>query len=452
MTATQCMHWARGLMRFLTVPMSRAQGLRQDDRAQVMVLSAVMVFVVMIFSMATLNTSELLHNRIQNQTAVDAAADAYALWQARGLNLVQHTNDYHTEQDTIFLAETLLLCVARLICTGDWCGGPSRRGGYCKNDVRSCCRNINDQLTQIERQQGLTAFVIHTLQKTMIELAPRLGWITANDVAQAAGADAIIPNGLDGVINAKMQQLGVVPTYDASFVATLYPGNSDEVHVVPNRIPRIDVIPMTFPPYFNPGRCLGVQELCDLSTCDGGSMPACLLTLFTGGNLVGCMSGGSPNACNYTCVRAPGDSDLGPQACGWSDWFFLGGPTAYTWIAAKTDNNLVDYIENIRWLNPRSGSDTEPLGVGFPDVELSEYDQFAFYKAATGPAAPSNFVNSAFVTMATSHSLGANPGEPQPATIHSAPGFGYARPQIVNVHLDPLGLSDQLAEEKIIWH
>mgnify|MGYP001582940880 CR=1 FL=1 len=55
---------------------ARARAIRSDERGQVVLLSGVMVFVVMIITIMTFDMSKAVYNRIIAQNSVDAAADA----------------------------------------------------------------------------------------------------------------------------------------------------------------------------------------------------------------------------------------------------------------------------------------------------------------------------------------------------------------------------------------
>jgi hypothetical protein len=386
---------------------------------------------------------------------VDAAADAYALWQARGLNLMQHANDLHSELNVIYLAGILVLCVQRLECRKKWCGKKKKK--FCVNDVKNCCRDYNGKLADIERKQADTADAILGLQAALLTEVPRLGWIAANDVAEVAGADQITgPGGLTALIDNTLDDMGL--TYDATAMVNSYPGGPPEdVFVLPHMPPVVGAIipappPLSqaFPGYYMEDRCFGgiIEKLaCWLSTCDGG-IPGCIFA----SNIKGCLSAGPPDTCDYGCRKAVTDYKGG--SCGWHDWWYQGTPSHNTWIAAKTNENLVAFLADIRWLNPQigSGAGIEP-DENFPDdVKFSAFDEFSFEREPTPPVG--EFRNNAFVTMASSHALGSTDFANQPVQVHSilgalGGGFNYSRPQIINVHL---GVDDSVAEENIIWH
>jgi len=87
-------------MVIIRCPFTRVRNLRSDDRGSVLLLTAMMAFLVTIFAIVSLNTSEAIHRRITAQNAADAAADAAALWQARGCNLLQYLNNLHYAIDS----------------------------------------------------------------------------------------------------------------------------------------------------------------------------------------------------------------------------------------------------------------------------------------------------------------------------------------------------------------
>jgi len=73
----------------------RSRALPRDDKAQVLILTGFMTFVAAIMAVATITSGQMIYDRIRAQNAVDAAADTFAAFQARGLNAAQHLNDVH---------------------------------------------------------------------------------------------------------------------------------------------------------------------------------------------------------------------------------------------------------------------------------------------------------------------------------------------------------------------
>lgn len=87
---------------------ARCAGLRSDERGNVMLLSGMMVFAAVVLALFNLNTGKAIRNRIISQNAADSAADANALWEARGCNILQHLNNLHYRINEIaFVAENI---------------------------------------------------------------------------------------------------------------------------------------------------------------------------------------------------------------------------------------------------------------------------------------------------------------------------------------------------------
>ena len=70
-------------------------GLIRNDTASVTLLSGAMAFVVSLLALLSVHVGHSVQKRMVTQNAVDSAADAAALWQARGVNMIQHLNDQH---------------------------------------------------------------------------------------------------------------------------------------------------------------------------------------------------------------------------------------------------------------------------------------------------------------------------------------------------------------------
>ena len=73
----------------------RMKGLPQDQGGSVLLLTGMMSFLAAILALMALDTSQAIYNRIIAQNAVDGAAKTGALWQARGLNMLQTLNNAH---------------------------------------------------------------------------------------------------------------------------------------------------------------------------------------------------------------------------------------------------------------------------------------------------------------------------------------------------------------------
>jgi hypothetical protein len=166
------------------------------------------------------------------------------------------------------------------------------------------------------------------------------------------------------------------------------------------------------------------------------------------------------NECDYGCSGAAVDtaSTAPGQLCGWHDTFFIGTPLAYTWVTAKNQRNLGNsrIYENLRWFNPRFGAGVQGrFETMEEDLTYLTSDDYAFDRSGN-LVASGDFRNDRFMTLASCTSRGNRDLLLQPLTMYSgflkAAGFGYSRPQLINVHLDTIGVSDDSADDGIIWH
>ncbi len=93
----------------------RLRGLRDDDRGTMLLLPAVLAFCAMVMVVSYLNVAQATQSKMRLQNAADAAAHASAAWQARGMNLMQHLNNFHYMGNSVFhLAETIACCACPL--------------------------------------------------------------------------------------------------------------------------------------------------------------------------------------------------------------------------------------------------------------------------------------------------------------------------------------------------
>lgn len=510
----------------------RLCGLPEEDQGQVMVMTAVMVFIVALASISSLNTSELLYNRIRTQNAADAAADAFALWQARAFNFNQHLNDFHMEAQIYFTTATLLTCVKRFVnlsligipggaCQQRYC---SPRCSGCRRvcsdyglpAVKSCCRQINKELSDIEQQQAMMSNLILAVQGLVDVIAPQIGWLAANEVAAGNGADALDSPALRQEIVTTLAELGV-NNYDIDALMASGMAPSGSIHTVPLLLPILKMVPMlptggmgnpltaAIPIWTANGRCVipGIHDAaCMLSTCGDGGALWCVIywpilrSIVPGfiRNLIGpssgcagcfttgiipyvCSTSKPPcinigmddmcqfllrdlDECDYGCTAAGIDraSSAGNGFCGWHDTFYMGSPMAYTWITAKDQRNLggMTMYEKLRWFNPSFDATAQGEFKDMGDnLTYETSDDYAFDRTSNMDSS-GDFRNARFMAMASCTARGHEDLLMQPLTMYATMlvpgGFGYCRPQLINVHLDPLGLSDDTADDNIIWH
>ncbi|TFH17059.1 MAG: hypothetical protein E4H02_03910 [Lentisphaerales bacterium] len=176
----------RHFIRICTSPMARARALRSDDRGQVMLLSGMMVFVVLIMTIFTFDTGKAIYNRIIAQNAVDSAADAAALWQARGCNLLQHLNNLHYNVNVaIYILESaaLISCVAAPLLNLIPFVGAALSQAACV-----ICKTA----PTLDQAQEEFATAVMKAQKIISKVFPALAFLYGNVCAMGSGADKLI--------------------------------------------------------------------------------------------------------------------------------------------------------------------------------------------------------------------------------------------------------------------
>lgn len=387
------MNFLRGTFRMLFAPYYRARALRNDDRAQVMVLTGVMVFVLVIFAMATFNTSTSLYNRVRAQNAVDAAADAYAVWQARGLNLSQHINDIHWTLNLAFWIAETAACIARIVCPflkAIPYVGPALEA--------ACCGATTAVIMVAEGGQFAVQEFSHAFQEVINYAAPIIGMIKANTVAEANGADPILEaagaviDQLLALFNINislgdlLSDLGNLPIIgDITSGIYVFPLNVTDVADLNTRKKEgddnatEDGTPM-IPPWWMPEQAI---DICKNIPC----------------------------SVSFSCI---GD-------CGWEDTFYYGFPGYNTWIAGVKQRNFRTSIEKIPWLNPRRNQENE-------DVTAFEH--------RTASEVSGEFKNPGYVAVASSQPFGSTNIKKQPLVERTigVSGFKYMRGDLISVH------------------
>lgn len=260
--------------------------LRGDDKGQVLMTSGVMMFFVFIVFTYSINTAGVLRRRIQMQNAVDSGAIAGALWQARGLNLVQMLNNFHyNSNDAIakLMNFNYGVCVstipAKACCFLCVFGAPA---ACFYHDVVACpaCR---DGMPLLDNAQNIISEFVTFSQDAIVQVIPGVTVLQANYYAEINGADPAL-----GVISEAASTLFNLPS------VTL----PDPVYILP----------------------LNLQNLFGLGLSKSGGSYPWNFRLPTG-QFVPATPGCGPNS--------PSDGELG-----WKDEeFYCGQPGVLTWMS-----------------------------------------------------------------------------------------------------------------------
>ncbi len=367
------------ILRFLVVPMERARGLRRDESGQVMLLTGIMAFLVVIMCLFALNTSQAIYNRVVAQNAVDSAADSAALWQARGCNFLQHLNNLHYDGNLIMLvAEMSMLgaCVA---------GVALKAFGFTYIAGEAACV-VCAVAPLVDKAQEVFSEAILQVQAVAKEIFPVLAFGYANACAKGSGADPLgdvlstcasdflgavgieVP-GFEEVGDVLGAALGEIPIY-----AMVLDPESLSLHVDEEEAGEWDM-PWSFP-----------QAI---------AVPLAVIGY-------GCSSEGF----NYNT----------PDDWGWQDSYYTGNPGFMTWIAGKGQREEITGLGNLMWFNPGEAKSFEEM----------ETISRTFYKGAN--LSGDKIKIPSFLAIASSQVEG------EPVISY---GEANAKPKIITVHFPP---------------
>jgi hypothetical protein len=190
---------AASFFKFLVRPIDRARGLRRDDSAQALLLTGLMAFLLAVFMLYAVNASETIYRRVQIQNASDAAADAAALWQARGMNMLQSLNNIHYIVDASTYIPMITICIH---CLKTW--KPCIKLDLCLNPWRSKCstyhqchyeQDVCNKCGYYQQQHNLMYQAMQSAELRAIKLAMREMFLESDRYAKANGASPFFEAG-----------------------------------------------------------------------------------------------------------------------------------------------------------------------------------------------------------------------------------------------------------------
>ena len=396
---------------------ARVAALRSDQRGNLTLLAGMMVFLVAIFGIIAFDTNKAIYNRIVAQNAVDSAADAAVLWQARGCNLLQQLNNLHYDVDEG-------LCIAEGVSAGACIAAAALLAAELAADAffgagEAAIRPIRmgvcfvgcDPLPWIDYAQQLFYSAIMPIQQAIVDATPYVAFGYANACAQGSGADTLgsvigsplqnlfselginIP-GLDSIGGAVSSILGSIPIYAVSLDMDsfgLFDPENKGLYV--KRKDNDGSPPLKWPE--------GVGIAGDVA------------------GDIGCSDAGYPTS--KSAASAAGWDGT----WGWDDQYFFGHPGFNTWIAGKKQQNELLGLGSLKWLN--GGQQNS--------------DQFTMYTGdATGGGSPLTIPG--FIAIASSQVEGT------PVICH---GDVDAQGKLIKVYI-PSGNSPKAAEDYFIYH
>ena len=410
-------------LKALLLPLARARALRRDDRAQVMVISAVMVFVATIFTVQMLNTSEMVFNRIRAQNAADAAADAFALWQARGINTMQFMNDIHYDADMVLYWIIIPSCTARIGCillNAIPIVGP---GLYL-----ACCNITGPLVTASELAQSLVEGLALTLQWFIKYTFPAFGIIRANTVAEGNGADPLVGSvlaslqstlnqlGLGGIIRLGViiKVLNKIPGLGDIYALPIRPDLAFPLHVrpkisTPSRMPW--KVPTALVVACRAAPCVGLPVVCR----GNNSKPK------------------PPGLMAIAQELKMGIKAITGNDCGWADTYYYGYPGFNTWLAGLQSQDAIKRLKRNPWLNPGTSlSNPDRAKQTYRGVIRGRGSEFTYLRKSIGV-----WENPGFLGLASSQIEG------DPLQETSDNNWKVSRPKLISVHIPQYNTKDQ---------
>jgi hypothetical protein len=308
-------------------PFQRARTLRLNEDGSVMLAAGMMVFLGTIFSLIAFDTNMAVYNRITAQNAVDSAADAAALWQARGCNLEQQLNNLHYTVDTgAAVAEGIATaaCVVSVALEAAQfipiigAAAAAARVGTC-----IAC----DTLPGIDYAQQLFYKALMPIQEGLADAIPFLAFADANACAKGSGADKLL-DAIQGATQGLLSSLGVD-----------LPGFGDIAGAISG---GLDFVPL----YAAPLDPNSLKLFVDKKDTDDlpWNWPA---EVGEAGQIAGEI--GCPESFSSVMSSVQGAGWDGNW--GWKDQYYFGNPGFMTWIAGKAKRDELLGLGKLKWLN-----------------------------------------------------------------------------------------------------
>ena len=191
---------------------ARHRRFARDEGGQVVLLTALLALVLVALPATLINLGQAIADKVQLQSAADAATLSATTWMARGSNLLQGFNGLHWDFN-VFVADliisTCLEADAEIAATKD----PIEAAAIWWRTYRWVGRE--------EDFQKSTARAIEGVQSTIQNLTPYLGFFYANEIAKKNGADKLDLSGFPvlGPVFRDLQKL-IKPVQDVADIHT----------------------------------------------------------------------------------------------------------------------------------------------------------------------------------------------------------------------------------------
>jgi hypothetical protein len=329
--------------------LERILALRKDTSGSALLLSGTMMFLVVMTVVLNGDMNKAVYERIVAQNAVDSAAEAAALWEARGCNVIQHLNNIHYEGNKIlFIAESasLVSCAASVfsvvaVNVAKPFAWTSAYAAAVAATFVTCTLCV--PAPKIDKAQEYFAKAINKFQEIASTVFPILAVGYANQLALKSGGDnliEVVPQYLASVLDAGgvpwggaedvLSNLGSLPAPLDSITLAAFPWTiigDDTFFKLGVKPKEGEGLPWKTPDWWN--------EMANIAYEAGKA--AC--------------SGGWEGAGVYQA--AMGD---GADPWGWTDKYYQGNPGYMTWMAGKVSQDEVAGLGALRWLRVKEGA------------------------------------------------------------------------------------------------
>jgi hypothetical protein len=367
------------------------------------------------------------------QNAVDAAADAYALWQARGLNLAQALNNFHYDMLLAMLITYGVMSALSVVCFAlqfiPYVGAALYQG---------CCVVPKLVMPAIDNAQPPISQAIMAAYPVIDYLFPITGVLRANEIAGANGADTIgsaFASTIEGLIDEISPQLGSqlgVLGQVGSFIDTVANTIGVDVYVFslqPGEIWDLNIVEKGSGDSYRKG---------DSTESDDGQKP--MHPPWRTTEIMTVMNAIAVAMCSVSQCS---------DDCGWEETYWYGYPGFTTWIAGKDRHNFVGGFENNPWLNPAATlvpTFTEDDSKVFQDTK-DAWDVFEHRDSS-----PNEFRNPGFIALASSQPIPHENHKKHPL-VERSKGWDagdWAHPYLISVHFT--STNGWTARDFFIWH
>jgi hypothetical protein len=325
---------------------ARILNLRKDASGSALLLSGTMMFLIVMAVVLNGDMNKAVYDRIVAQNAVDAAAEAAALWEARGCNVIQHLNNIHYEGNKIlFVAESAALvgCGSAIFAVPAVHAAKAYPILYPAAVIAALVSCGACGLAPIiDEGQEYFASAINGFQEVARTAFPILAVGYANQIAQASGGDnllEVIPQYVGSLMDAGGVNWGGTEDVLSGIEGLPAPLNSLTIAAIPWTIIGDDT-------FFTMG----------IVTNAGSELP--WKTPEWWNDMASTIYPVAKTECSSAWEYGSAFSWMkdSPDDWGWADNYYQGNPGYMTWVAGKKNQEEVAGLGNMRWLKAKEGA------------------------------------------------------------------------------------------------